>query len=455
MYKKALITVICLCVYITNASINVFAKETRDTSEINTEEITLGEKGGYLAGNFSSTKDLNNQIRFTWAGGKGFAAEQANNLSDVLHGKNAQIVGGDNILNGPDRIIINRDGSKELIQTKYHSTASMSVSDAFDNETGLYRYIDKDGNPMQLEVPKGQGPDAIKSMEKRISEGKVGDIKDPAKAKEIVKEGSYTFEQAKNIAKAGNIDSLKYDAKNGVINAVGAMGITFTLDFASCMINGDDWQTALKNASINSLKTGSGVAVVYVISSQLGKAGATSIFKPATDKVANLLGDKAIKTLTDLFGYKGQIPSPNAVSGILQSQLLFSTVTIVAFTVPDVIDLFDGRISSKQLAINLAVLLGGTAGATVGSILGSSIGPIGTILGGITGGTIGSYASDTLLTTIFETDSEEMMKIIENEFSNISQEYLVSKEEANNITVTLQEELSTKKLKEMYESDDR
>lgn len=453
MFKKCLVAAICFCIFISNANLIVFASEESDN---NAQEITLGEKGGYLAGNFSSTKDLNNQIRFTWGNaGKGFAAEQANNLSNVLHGKKAKIVGGNNIRNGPDRMIINRDGSKALIQTKYHSNASKSVSDAFDNETGFYKYVDKDGNPMQLEVPKDQGSKAIGDMEKRIREGKVRNVKDPAEAKNIIREGSYTFDQAKNIAKAGNIDSLKYDAKNGVINATGAMGISFTLDFASCMINGDDWQTALKNASINSLKTGSGVAVVYIISSQLGKAGVASIFKPAGDKVASILGDKTIKSLTDLFGYKGQIPSQNAVSGILQSQLLFTTVTIVAFSVPDVIDLFDGRISSKQLAINLAVLVGGTAGASVCGLLGSSAGPIGGIAGGIVGGTLGSYASDTLLTTVFETDSEEMTKIIENEFSKVSQKYLVSEKEVNNITKTLQNELSTKKLKDMYESEDR
>ena len=154
MFKKCLVAVICFCIFISNANLIVFASEESDDAR----EITLGEKGGYLAENFSGTKDLNNQIRFTWGdAGKGFAAEQANNLSNVLHGKKAKIVGGDNIRNGPDRMIINRDGSKVLIQTKYHSTASMSVSDAFDNEIGLYKYVDKDGNPMQLEVPKGQG----------------------------------------------------------------------------------------------------------------------------------------------------------------------------------------------------------------------------------------------------------------------------------------------------------
>lgn len=456
MPRRTILCFLCLFMFILNTDINIYAEENDDQLKAQDENISLGEKGGYLSGNFLGTRNLNNQIRFTWGeAGKGFAAEQANNLNDVLHGKNAQIIGGDNIVNGADRAIINRDGSTIFIQDKYYSTASKSVNSAFDDATGLYRYIDADGNPMQLEVPKGQGQKAIENMEAKIKDNRVPGVTEPGEAKNLIREGSYTFEQAKNIAKAGNIDSLKYDAKNGAIIALEAMGITFTLDFASCVINGDDFVTALKNASINSLKNGIGVGAIYVISSQLGKTGAQSIFKPATDSLANILGDKASKSLVDLFGYKGQKPTTNTVSGILQSQMLGSTVTIVVFSVPDVIDLFNGRISAKQLAINLSILIGGTAGATVGGLLGASVGPIGTVAGSVLGGLIGSYATDTLLTTVFQTDSEEMYEIITNQFSKISQDYLVSKSEGNEIVNMLQEKLTTDTLKNMFESEDR
>ncbi|CDA33580.1 putative uncharacterized protein [Firmicutes bacterium CAG:536] len=92
---------------------------------------------------------------------------------------------------------------------------------------------------MLLEVPSDQYDDAVKLFAKKIEDGKVPGITDPSKASEVIKKGSVTYEQARNITKAGNIDSLKYDAKNGVIVSTSAMGITFTMDFVLSTLNGN------------------------------------------------------------------------------------------------------------------------------------------------------------------------------------------------------------------------
>ena len=456
MYRRFFLSLsICLCVGVCSlSSVNA----VQNTEENNSKtEYKLGEKGGYLTSNYSSIKNSNEIRRFSWGeGGKGFAAERANNLSDILHGKNDKIVGNDNLKNGPDRRIINRNKQVIWIQDKYYSSATNSVSAAFDAETGMFRYYDADGKPMKLEVPKGQGAKAIEIMEKKIKDGYVKGIKDPSEAKNIIQEGSYTYEQAKNIAKAGNIDSLKYDAKSGVITSLSATGIAFTLDFASCLINGSDWEEALRDASINSMKVGLGAEVIYVISSQLTKANMQTMFKPATDKIANVLGPKASKALVEVFAEEGQVVTKNAVSNVLQSNLLITTVTVAVFSIPDTIDLFKGRISAKQLAINLAVLIGGATGATIGMVAGGSVGgPLGSFIGGMAGGLAGSYGSETLLTFFFKTDSEEMYDIITNEFSKVSNNYLVSQSEADLITESLSNTLTSDILKDMYESDDR
>jgi uncharacterized membrane protein len=172
--------------------------------------------------------------------------------------------------------------------------------------------------------------------------------------------------------------------------------------------------------------------------------------------MASLLGPKASKALVELLGEKNQVITENAVSGILKNNFLINTVTIAVFSVPDAIDLFNGRISAKQFAMNLAVLIGGTSGATLGMVVGGSIGGVaGGFIGGIAGGTVGKYASDTLLTTIFKSDSEEMFDIVANQFSKVSEDYLVSQNEAELITENLSKQLSTKTLKNMYESEDR
>ena len=319
--KKIIIAVLCVCVIFSNVSLEI--KATEEDIILEEDSVLLGESGGYLNANFLSTKNINAQRKFKQLnGGKGFAAEQANNLNDIYHGKNAKIVGNDNMLNGPDRRIINRDGTVTQIQTKYHSSATRSIGDAFDANTGLYKYVDGNGKPMQLEVPKEQYDDVVRLMEEKINKGLVEGVTDPNEAKNIVRKGHYTFKQAENIAKAGNIDSLVYDAKAGAIVSLSTMGIAFTLDFATCVINGDDWKEALKNSSINALKMGVGVEVVYIISSQLARTNAAAIFKPATDKLANVLGQKASKALIDLFGDGGQAVTTKAVSDILSSNLL-------------------------------------------------------------------------------------------------------------------------------------
>lgn len=72
---------------------------------------SIGEIGGYLAGNAITTKYLFAEHKFNLPTGFGFAAERGNNLIDRLHGINASVVGDNNAANGPDRRIINRDGS--------------------------------------------------------------------------------------------------------------------------------------------------------------------------------------------------------------------------------------------------------------------------------------------------------------------------------------------------------
>lgn len=62
------------------------------------------------------------------AQGHGYAAEQANNLYDILTGKDAKIVGGDNAKDGPDRMV-----NGVNIQTKYCHDAASSVQAAFEN----------------------------------------------------------------------------------------------------------------------------------------------------------------------------------------------------------------------------------------------------------------------------------------------------------------------------------
>lgn len=109
--------------------------------------------------------------KFHGARGHGFAAERANDLYDKIHGKDAKIVGDDNALNGPDRLV---DG--EYIQSKYCKTGSKCISECF--EDGKFRYYNSDGTPMKVEVPSDKYDDALKAMQDRIDKGEIHGVKD-------------------------------------------------------------------------------------------------------------------------------------------------------------------------------------------------------------------------------------------------------------------------------------
>ena len=106
------------------------------------------------------------------------------------------IAGDNNAKNGADRIV---DGVN--IQSKYCKTGAKCIKECFENDR--FRYFNADGSPMQIEVPLDKYDDAVKAMAERIKKGQVPGVTDPAKAKEIVRKGNFTYEQAKNIAKAG------------------------------------------------------------------------------------------------------------------------------------------------------------------------------------------------------------------------------------------------------------
>ena len=112
------------------------------------------------------------QSKFTASQGHGFAAEVGNNFIDNVKGTNAEVIGNNNAKNGADRYILNRDGTSILIQDKYYKDAKSGIDACFEtNEAGekVFRYVDADGNPMIIEVPKDQYDDAEMCIRDRSS----------------------------------------------------------------------------------------------------------------------------------------------------------------------------------------------------------------------------------------------------------------------------------------------
>lgn len=322
--------------------------------------------------------------------GHGFAAEDANAMWDRWHGKSVNKVGLDNSLNGADRI---SDGVQ--IQTKYCADAGKSVGAAFEN--GTYRY-----GGMKIEVPSDQYEDAVRIMRGRISNGEVPGVTDPNMADQIVIKGHYTYDEAVRIAKAGNLDSIKFDIQTQAVACAFACGLSFAVTYCSAKSQGVSHTEALKIASKQAAKSGAttmvtGVAAQQLLRTEVGRnfaAVATKAIKPAVQAaMKSELGKQVVaKTATAIAGKQvAGAAAANVVTKALRTNAVVSTVVFVGTTIPDAVNLCRGKISGAEFAenttTNAAGVGGGWAGASAGAAIGSAIFPgVGTVIGGIVGG---------------------------------------------------------------------
>lgn len=422
---------------------------------------------GIVYGNVSNASTLYGQDRFSTPKGHGFAAERANHLYDKLSGKDVKFVGDNNEKWGADRIV---NGTN--IQSKYCASGSKCISDCFEN--GRMKYINSDGTPMKIEVPFDKYEAAVQAMENRIKRGEVPNIDNPDEAKNIVKKGHFTYQQAKNIAKAGTIESITYDAANGVIIASSALGISTILSFAVSIWNGEEFDEAIKIATYTGLKVGGVTFISAVLAGQLSKAGLNSALVGSSEAIVEIMGPKASAWIVNAFRSGNNIYGAAAMKSaakMLRGNIITAGVSVAVLSSFDIINIFRGRISGKQLFKNLAnttaTVAGGTGGWMGGAAAGASIGSvvpgIGTAVGGFVGGIVGSFlggavsnkVSNAVLGAFIEDDAEEMIRIIENEFSNLAYDYLLNQKEAENIVDSLKGQLTGGTLKDMFESSSR
>lgn len=398
--------------------------------------------------------------KFHGARGHGFAAERANDLYDGFTGKNATIVGDDNAKDGADRIVNGMN-----IQSKYCSSGSKCIRECFDGNR--FRYLNPDGSPMQIEVPADKYDDAVKAMQDRIDKGQVPGVKD---AKEIVRKGNVTYEQAKNIAKAGTVESLTYDAASGIKIGAYSGGISAAITFAKSSWDGKSFEEALDDSVAAGLQTGGVAWASSILVGQMTKAGINSMLVPYTDAVIDMIGPKASAHLANAFREGTRIyggAAMKSASKLLRGNVVTGIATVAIMSAGDVVDIFRGRISGSQLIKNVvntsAEVAGGVGGwatgAAAGAAIGSAIPIIGTAAGGILGGiggalfgsTVAGKASRAVTDEFIEDDAKEMVRILESVFPTVSNNYILNKSEVKQVS----DKLSGSDLKDMYASNDR
>ena len=404
--------------------------------------------------------------KFHGARGHGFAAERANDLHDNMTGKNANIVGDGNEKNGADRIV---NGIN--IQSKYCASGSKCVRECFDSN-GNFRYYNDPKNfrePMQIEVPSDKYDDAVRAMQERINKGQISGVKD---AKEIIRKGNVTYEQAKNIAKAGTVESLTYDGVNGIKIGAYSGGISAAITFAVASWNGKNFEEALENSVLAGLQTGGIAWASSILVGQMTKAGVNSLLVSSSESLVSLLGPKASAYLVNAFRSGTEIYGAAAMKSaakLLRGNVVTGVATLAVMSASDVVEVLRGRISGTQFVKNVintagAGIEGGvagwTGGATAGATLGSVIPGVGNVIGGLAGGLLGAFlgssvaskTSQAVTNEFIEDDAKKMEKILSTEFKYVAADYLLNESECKQIA---EKEIDHSKLKDMYASNNR
>lgn len=361
----------------------------------------------------------------------GYSAEDANALKDRLQGKKVKEVGRNNAKNGADRI---SDGV--YIQTKYYDTANKAVNAAFDNNG--YRYY-QDGKPMKLEVPKEQYDQAVKLMREKIANGEVAGVTNPDEAANIVLKGHVTFKQAQNIAKAGNIDSLLFDAQSSIVSTTSAFGISFVINFAVLKYKNISTEDAIKISFIEGLKTGSitffgSIFTRQMLRTSIGRTLSalsakfsksvmiefyqTPLGKDLIHKAATLIAKKQI--------YGGA--ARNVAIKFFRTNILTNAAFILVNTVPDFWDFMNNRKSWKELTVSIASSISGLGAFLVGSKLGAKIpgpAPLKVILSMLSG-TLAALAASDIIARVFKTEKEKKeYDLIQEVIKDLSEDYVL------------------------------
>ncbi len=445
----------------------MFYKKSNKNAKKALKMIQEANVAGTVYGNISTASITYGMDKFQTPRGHGFAAERANHITDKLSGKKVGLIGDTNEKNGADRIV-----NGVSIQSKYCRTGSKCISECFEN--GKFKYRNSDGSLMKIEVPFDLYEDAVQAMKNRISKGEVQGVTDISEAENIVCKGHYTYEQAKNIAKFGRIDSLVFDMKNGSIIAKQAIGVSASISFAVSIWNGEDLDIALKTAALSGLQAGGTAFAVTVLSSQICRTRVNHLLVGSSEAITNMLGSKASAALANAFRSGTNIYGAAALKStakLLRGNIITSTVSIAVLSSMDIVRMFRGRISTKQLFKNLTVttssIAGGTggwiAGASTGAVIGSAFPIIGTAVGATVGGIVGSFAGGTIasestnavMNLLIEDDAEAMVKIIETTFVEIVQNYLLNEKEIEIVLEELQKKLTGNVLQDMYASNER
>ena len=377
--------------------------------------------------------------------GHGLYAEEAGSVLDKLSGEQSTVVGYDNAPNGPDKIV-----NSFNVQCKYCADVKSTINNCFENDDtgGQFRYWNLDGTPMQIEVPKNQYTDAIELMKDKIRGGKVGHIIDEKQAYNIIREGKLTYEQARNLAKAGTIESITFDVGTGAVKCLSAFGISALFAFSITYISTKDFKKSAKAAFITGLNVYGISLLGSILSAQLARTSAIKVFDSVVETTTKVIGEdvslliiNSFRKVANLVPIEKQALS-SSTKRFLSTNALTSVTMFVFFSIPDTYKVINKNISKTQYVKNIVVRIAGIAGGKLGVFLsGTLIGRLfrqktnknSSAIIGFVGGTLGSLVVTAgtilILDLIIEDDAVVFFRMFDAILRNCIINYMLSEEE--------------------------
>ncbi len=398
--------------------------------------------------------------------GHGIYAEEAGAKLDILSGEKSTVVGRDNAKNGPDKIV-----NAAPVQCKYYKTANASVNACFKKDASgvkQFRYFDLNGNPMKIEVPSDQYSQAIEYMKRRIIDGQVPGVTDPNAAYDIIRKGKITYNQALNLARAGTVESLTFDAATGAITCLSALGISSLVTFAQVYWSTKDFKKAAKYAIFTGLQVYGLSFAGGVIASQISRTAVADSLRPLATNIVNNMNPKTVQEIINAFralaGKKAiyGVAAQKSFAKFLGANAITEGVFFIVFSVPDIYKLFNGKISGAQYVKNMLSLVGsfiGSIGISIGTgaLLGKSFGGeinknAGAVIGlaaGAVGGLVVGTSVKVVGNLIHEDDAVITTRMFNAIMINLMIEYMLSEKEQNMLIVLLDnDEKGLKKLQQ-------
>ena len=386
-------------------------------------------------------------------GAHGHAMEYAAHIDDLLKFKRAIWKGGDNETHGADRVsgyFKQRD-----IQSKCYNDANAAYRDTFPNDQALY--LSKNGEPMIIEV----NSDIYDKYYNRVKETHGKEFAD-----KYVKDSGLTKKQCENIAKFGNVDSLKYSLGEGLIAGRNAFLISSAVSFAVAMYNGSDTDEALGQA-VNAGVKSMGIAFVSAtLTSQLMKTNFVKNIN-VSSKLTNNSGVQKVlgKATSQARGASSGAVTAKTAGNMIKSAAVSGAATTLVLSSADIARVISGRMSKEQLAVNVTSTAAGVAAGSVGYYVGAACGSVipvvGTVIGGFIGGAIATAAAESVvrsgMTSILGDDNQEMLEIFNGQLAEVSKDYMLAEDELEYLIDEIKSSslLTDSGLRDIFAADNR